>query len=322
MRIGYTLMTEQAGPNELVRFAAGAEHAGFDFEVMSDHYSPWLAEQGHAPYAWSVLGAVTQTTERVELMTYVTCPTMRYHPAVVAQKAATVQALSGGRFTLGLGAGENLNEHVVGRGWPPANVRHDMLAEALQIIGGLFDGGYFDYEGKHFRVDSAKLWDLPERRTPIGVAVSGSQSIKRFAPVADAMIAVEPKAELSSEWDATKLGPPTRKIGQMPVSWGTDREAAVKRAHEQFRWFAGGWKVNSELPGPAGFAGATQFVREDDVAGSIPCGPDVGAHVKAVKEFVDAGFTDVAIVQIGGDKQAEFLGWAEEELLPALRKLS
>ncbi|WIY00236.1 TIGR03557 family F420-dependent LLM class oxidoreductase [Amycolatopsis mongoliensis] len=320
MRIGYTLMTEQTGPNELVRFAAGAEQAGFDFEVMSDHYSPWLAEQGHSPYAWSVLGAVTQVTDRAELMTFVTCPTMRYHPAVVAQKAATVQALSGGRFTLGLGAGENLNEHVVGRGWPPANVRHDMLAEAVQIIGGLLDGGYFDYEGKHFRVDSAKLWDLPEKRTPIGVAVSGSQSIKRFAPVADVMIAVEPKAELSSEWDATKLGRPTRKIAQLPVSWGTDRDAAVKRAHEQFRWFAGGWKVNAELPGPAGFTGATQFVREDDVAGSIACGPDVEPIVEGVREFEKAGFTDVALIQIGGDQQEGFLDFAEKELLPALRE--
>ncbi|MDX3195140.1 TIGR03557 family F420-dependent LLM class oxidoreductase [Streptomyces sp. MN03-5084-2B] len=320
MRIGYTLMTEQAGPDDLVRFAAGAERAGFDFEVMSDHYSPWLDEQGHAPYAWAVLGAVTQVTERAELMTYVTCPTMRYHPAVVAQKAATVQALSGGRFTLGLGAGENLNEHVIGRGWPPANVRHEMLAEAVQIIGGLFDGGYFDYDGKHFRVDSAKLWDLPEKRTPIGVAVSGSQSVRRFAPVADVMIAVEPKAELSQEWDATKLGgAPSRKIGQLPVSWGTDRDAAVQRAHEQFRWFAGGWKVNAELPGPAGFAGATQFVREDDVAGSIPCGPDVEPIAEAVQEFEKAGFTDVALVQIGGDQQEGFLDFAEKELLPALR---
>ncbi|RSD07851.1 TIGR03557 family F420-dependent LLM class oxidoreductase [Amycolatopsis eburnea] len=319
MRIGYTLMTEQTGPNELVRFAAGAEAAGFDFEVMSDHYSPWLEEQGHAPYAWSVLGAVTQSTERVELMTYVTCPIMRYHPAVVAQKAATVQALSAGRFTLGLGAGENLNEHVVGRGWPPANVRHDMLAEAVQIIGGLFDGGHFDYEGKHFRVDSAKLWDLPEKRTPVAVAVSGSQSVRRFAPVADAMIAVEPKVELAQEWDATRLGPPTRKIAQLPISWGTDRDAAVKRAHEQFRWFAGGWKVNAELPGPAGFAGATQFVREEDVAGSIACGPDVEPIVEGVREFEKAGFTDVALVQIGGDQQEGFLDFAEKELLPALR---
>src|SRR3954465_10700982 len=232
VRYGYTLMTEQSGPAALVRDALAAERAAFDFEVISDHYFPWLDSQGHAPNAWVTLGAVASATEQVELMTYVTCPIMRCPPAVVAQQAATAGLLSGGRFTLGLGAGENLNEHVVGRGWPPANVRHDMLAEALQIIGGLFDGGYLDYEGKHFRVDSAKLWDLPERRTPIGVAVSGSQSIKRFAPVAAAMIAVEPKAELSSEWDATKLGPPTRKIGQMPVSWGTDREAAVKRAHE------------------------------------------------------------------------------------------
>ncbi len=319
MRIGYTLMTEQAGPNDLVRYAAGAEQAGFDFEVMSDHYFPWLAEQGHSPYAWSVLGAVTQVTERVDLMTYVTCPTMRYHPAVVAQKAATVQALSGGRFTLGLGAGENLNEHVVGQGWPPANVRHDMLAEAVQIIGGLFDGGYFSYEGKHFRVDSAKLWDLPERRVPVAVAVSGEQSVTRFAPFADAMIAVEPKAELSSEWDASRAGPSTRKIGQMPISWGTDKAAAVRRAHEQFRWFAGGWKVNAELPGPSGFAGATQFVREEDVADGIPCGPDAGAIAEGVREFADAGFTDLALIQIGGDQQEDFLGFAEKELLPLLR---
>ncbi len=320
MRIGYTLMTEQSGPTDLVRFATGAERAGFDFEVISDHYSPWLPEQGHAPYAWSVLGAITQSTERVELMTYVTCPTMRYHPAVVAQKAATVQALSGGRFTLGLGAGENLNEHVVGRGWPPANVRHDMLAEAVQIIGGLFDGGYFNYEGTHFRVDSAKLWDLPERRTPVAIAVSGSQSVQRFAPVADAMIAVEPDSDIVGEWDATKPGPASRKIGQLPISWGPDRDAAVKRAHEQFRWFAGGWKVNAELPGPAGFAGATQFVREDDVAGAIPCGPDIAGIVDGVREFERAGFTDLALVQIGGDQQDDFLSFAEEDLLPALRR--
>src|SRR5438067_1943084 len=275
MRIGYTLMTEQAGPKELVSYAASAEGAGFDFEVMSDHYSPWLAEQGHSPYAWSVLGAVTQNTALAELMTFVTCPTMRYHPAVVAQKAATVQILSGGRFTLGLGSGENLNEHVVGRGWPSAKVRQEMLAEAVQIIAGLFDGGHFNYEGRHFRVDSAKLWDLPEVRTPIAVAVSGAQSVTRFAPVADAMVAVQPKAALCKKWDELQVDRPTRRIAQMPISWGTDRDAAVRRAHEQFRWFGGGWKVNAELPGPSGFAGATQFVRPEDVAGAIPCGPEV-----------------------------------------------
>lgn len=176
-RFGYTLMTEQSGPRELVRDAAAAERAGFDFEVSSDHYSPGLESQGHAPYAWATLGAVTQVTERVELMTYVTCPTMRYHPAVVAQKAATIQVLSDGRFTLGLGSGENLNEHVVGERWPTVGERHEMLGEAVDIISGLFDGGLFDYRGRHFRVESARLWDLPRpafrwRSPSRGTAVS------------------------------------------------------------------------------------------------------------------------------------------------------
>ncbi|GAA1339742.1 TIGR03557 family F420-dependent LLM class oxidoreductase [Saccharothrix algeriensis] len=318
MRIGYTLMTEQAGPRALVDHAARAERAGFDFEVISDHYFPWLEEQGHAPYAWSVLGAVSQVTERVELMTYVTCPTVRYHPAVVAQKAATVQLLSGGRFTLGLGAGENLNEHVVGRGWPPVNVRHEMLREAVEIITMLFDGGYVNYAGSHFRVDSAKLWDLPEQRVPVAVAVSGSQSVQTFAPLADAMVTTEPDAELGQSWDVFQ-GRAARKIGQLPVCWDPDRDKAVARAHEQFRWFAGGWKVNAELPGPAGFTGATQFVRPEDVAEKIPCGPEVGPIAEAARAFADAGFTDLALVQIGGDHQDGFLDFAQSELLPALR---
>lgn len=315
---GYTLMTEQAGPRELVRHAAAAEDAGFDFEVMSDHYFPWLAEQGHAPNAWATLGAVTQATERVDLMTYVTCPIMRYHPAVVAQQAATVQLLSGNRFTLGLGAGENLNEHVVGRGWPPVNVRHEMLVEAVQIISALFDGGYVNYSGDHYRVDSAKLWDLPDIRVPIAVAVSGDQSVHRFAPLADAMVAVEPDASLCTEWDRTGR-PDAPKFAQLPVSWDDDVDAAITRAHEQFRWFAGGWKVNAELPGPPGFAAATQFVTKDDVAANIPCGNDPDAIVSAVKPFLDAGFTHVALVQIGGGHQDPFFTAAMERILPALR---
>lgn len=316
---GYTLMTEQAGPRDLVRYAAEAERAGFDFEVMSDHYFPWLGEQGHAPNAWATLGAVTQATERVDLMTYVTCPIMRYHPTVVAQQAATVQLLSGNRFTLGLGAGENLNEHVVGRGWPPVNVRHEMLVEAVQIISALFDGGYVNFAGEHFRVDSAKLWDLPDIRVPLAVAVSGDQSVQRFAPLADAMIAVEPEAALGEEWDRVGRAD-APKIGQLPVCWDSDRDAAITRAHEQFRWFAGGWKVNAELPGPQAFEAATQFVTKDDVAANIPCGDDPGAIVSAVKPFWEAGFTHVALVQIGGGHQDEFFVAAKNRILPALRE--
>ena len=176
MEVGYTLMTEQAGPRQLVRDAVAAEEAGFGFAVISDHAFPWLEEQGHSPYAWSVLGAVAQATRSLDLMTYVTCPIRRYHPAIVAQKAATVALLCDGRFTLGLGAGENLNEHVVGGGWPPADVRHEMLAEAVTIIRSLLDGGYVNHRGEHFHVESARVWDRPEERVPIGIAVSGPQS--------------------------------------------------------------------------------------------------------------------------------------------------
>lgn len=317
-RFGYTLMTEQSDPRDLVRDAVRAEQAGFDFEVMSDHYSPWLDSQGHAPNAWATLGAVAHATERVDLMTYVTCPIMRYHPAVVAQQAATVGLLSEGRFTLGLGAGENLNEHVVGRGWPPANVRHEMFVEAVRIIRDLFGGGYTNFTGEHFRVDSAKLWDLGDPAPRIGIAISGTQSADLAGEFADAMIAVEPDAELGTMFDeAGGRGKP--RIGQVPISWDPSRDKAIERAHDQFRWFGGGWKVNAELPGTAGFAGASQFVRPEDVAESIPCGPDVAEHVTAIRQFVDAGFTDVAVVQVGGDTQPDFLDWAETELLPALR---
>ncbi|WP_156765495.1 TIGR03557 family F420-dependent LLM class oxidoreductase, partial [Mycobacterium sp. 1245499.0] len=168
---GYTLMTEQSGPKDLVRYAVSAEERGFDFHVCSDHFSPWLTTQGHAPNAWAVLGAVAQATERVDLYTYVTCPTMRYHPAVVAQQAATVQILSDGRFTLGLGSGENLNEHVVGKGWPTVTRRQDMLREAIKIIRELFGGQLVDFTGDYFQVDSARLWDVPDVPVGIGVAM-------------------------------------------------------------------------------------------------------------------------------------------------------
>ncbi|MDT4933391.1 MAG: hypothetical protein QOK11_1283 [Pseudonocardiales bacterium] len=319
-QFGYTLMCEQSGPAALVQDAVAAEDAGFDFEVISDHYFPWLDSQGHSPNAWAVLGAVAHATQRVELMTYVTCPTMRYHPTVVAQQAATVGLLSEGRFTLGLGAGENLNEHVAGRAWPPVNVRHEMLDEAIDIIAALFTGEYVNHRGRHYRVDSAKLWDVGNPPPRIGVAVSGKQSCTLAGRQADLMIAVAPDAKLGEMFDAAG-GHGKPRVGQVPISYDQDRQAAIDRAHEQFRWFGGGWKVNSELPGTAAFAAASQFVTKDDVANAIPCGPDVEAHVKAVRQFVDAGFTHVAPVQIGGGRQAGFLEWAQAELLPALRGL-
>ena len=320
-RFGYTLMTEQSGPRELVGYAVAAEQVGFDFAVSSDHYSPWLTEQGHAPYAWSVLGAVAQATEQLELMTYVTCPTLRYHPAVVAQKAATMQLLSDGRFTLGLGSGENLNEHVVGEGWPMVGVRQDMLEEAIHIIRELHSGELVTWQGNHFRVDSARIWDCPDGGVPLAVAVSGEKSYERFGPLADHVIAVQPEAELVRGFIDSRPGsaPAARAIGQIPICWDPDADRARERAHEQFRWFAGGWAVNADLPTPAGFAGASQLITPDQVADSIPCGPDLDAIVEAASAFWEAGFTDLALVQVGDDGQQRFLDEAAGPLLDKLR---
>ncbi|MBO0681010.1 LLM class F420-dependent oxidoreductase [Mycolicibacterium sp. S2-37] len=322
-RFGYTLMTEQSGPKDLVRYAAAAERAGFDFEVSSDHYSPWLSAQGHAPNAWTTLGAVAQVTERVELFTYVTCPTIRYHPAIVAQQAATLQILADGRFTLGVGSGENLNEHVVGQGWPTVARRLDMLREAIQIIRELFTGELVDWRGEYFEVDSARLWDLPDIPVAIAAAVSGDRSVEALAPLADHLIAVQPDRDVVDAWHEARRGTglpgDSRVVGQIPICWDRDRDRAVARAHEQFRWFAGGWAVNSDLPTTAGFAGATQFVRPEDTADSIPCGPDLDAIVEGVSEYWNAGFTDIALVQVGDEGQDEFLQEAAGPLLEKLR---
>ena len=316
-------MTEQSGPKQLVDYAVQAERVGFDFEVSSDHYSPWITEQGHAPYAWTILGAVAHATSTVELITYVTCPTMRYHPAVIAQKAATLQTLADGRFILGLGAGENLNEHVVGQGWPAVDARQDMFEEAVTIIRELHAGELVTWEGNYFRVDSARIWDLPDDGIEIGIAVAGDKSIARFAPLGDHLIATEPKAELLSGWNDARPADAgaSRSIGQIPICWAPTKEKAVELAHEQFRWFAGGWAVNADLPTTAGFAGASQFVRPEDVAEKIACGPDLDELAEGVRPFLDAGFTDIALVQVGDELQQQFLDEIAEPLLEKIRAL-
>jgi G6PDH family F420-dependent oxidoreductase len=195
-----------------------------------------------------------------------------------------------------------------------------MLEEAVEIIRSLFAGGNVNHHGVHFEVENARLWDLPDTLPPIGVAVSGDRSCELAGHLADLLIATEPRQALISAFDRHG-GAGKPKVGQLPICYDTDRDAAIARAHDQFRWFGSGWPVNSELPGPAGFAGATQFVRPEDVARSIPCGDDVDAVVEAVSPYVDAGFTEVALVQIGGDHQEPYLDWAERKLLPALREL-
>jgi G6PDH family F420-dependent oxidoreductase len=265
----------------------------------------------------------TSTHSRSVSLTSAHYPISSSTPAVVAQKAATLQILADGRFTLGVGSGENLNEHVVGGRWPTVSRRQQMLKEAIQIIRELFTGELIDWKGEYFEVDSARIWDVPETPVAIATAVSGERSVDMFAPLSDHLIAVEPNKELVDAWHdarkATGLPGEVRVIGQIPICWDPDRDAAVQRAHNQFRWFGGGWAVNADLPTTAGFEGATQFVRPEDVADSIPCGPDLDAIVEAVRKYWDAGFTDVALVQIGDEGQDLFLKEAAGSLLEKLR---
>jgi len=318
----YTMMCEQSRPDRLVRDVCLAERAGFDFSMISDHYQPWLRAQGHAGYAWSI-SARPQATERIGLMTFVTCPTIRYHPAIVAQKAATMQILSGNRFRLGLGAGENLNEHVLGGGWPMVGARHEMLSEAVDVIAALFDASQEDtvsHRGRHFDLESARLWDRPEVRVPIGIAVSGPESCALAGRKGDLMIAVAPDAQLGERFDAAG-GAGKPRVGQVALAYATDRDAAIRRAHEQLRWFGLGWRVNADLPDPESFEAASASVGAEEVADAIACGPDLDEHVAKIRSFVDAGFTEIALVQIGEETEEAFTAWAQRELLAALRAL-
>lgn len=316
---GYSLMCEVHHPSSLVEQGRRAERAGFDYVTISDHYHPWLFSQRHASYAWSVLGALAAVTERVRLISLVTCPFLRYHPAIVAQKAATVAAMSGGRFELGLGAGENLNEHVVGVGWPPVHVRHEMLRESIEVIRELWEGGYVTYEGQHVTVHDARVFTLPDSPPPIHVAGSGPQSLELAADMGDGMVATEPEPDLVEAFQ--RAGGQGARHGQLAVCVGADEDACRQRALELWRFAAGGWKVQAELPNPVNFEAATAQVREEDVAQLVSCGPDVEVHRQAIQQWLDAGFDHVSIVQVGEDLEAFFAMW-ENELRPALGELA
>ena len=315
---GYKLMSEEHGPRELVHNAVRAEELGFDFVAISDHFHPWLAAQGHAPFAWTVLGAIAARTQRVELVTAVTCPSLRYHPAIVAQFAATLGVLSEGRFTLGLGAGENLNEHVIGAGWPAPHARQAMLAEAVEIITRLWQGHELSFEGEYFEVDRAKLWDLPEQAPQLAIAAGGPKAAQLAAAKGAGLFATEPRPELVERYAAD--GGKGPRFAEVALSWARTQAEAVRVAHERFSFGTLGWKVMPELAMPSNFEAAVARLRPEDVAEQIACGPDPERHVQAVKKYLDAGFDRLALVGVGPD-QAGFLRFWQEELAPRLRKL-
>ena len=318
MKIGYKLFAEAFPPRELVAQAVRAEEAGFDFVEISDHYHPWLFSHDHSGFAWSVLGAIAARTGRIELATGVTCPFLRYHPAIVAQAAATTAVLSDGRFTLGVGAGERLNEHVVGRGWPAASVRHELLREALEIIRLLWSGGYQSYQGRHLTLEDARVFDLPDTPPRIAVAIGGPEAAQVAAELGDAIFATEPEAELVGAYrEAGGDGP---RYGEVPLAFAPDEETAAESAHRLIRFGPLGWKVQAELPNPVNFEAATAFVTPDDLRQTVACGPDPERHLEVARQFADAGFDHLALLNAGPDPDG-FFDFFTRELAGPLRAL-
>lgn len=316
VKLGYKLMTEEHGPADLVRNAKRAEQAGFDFAAISDHYFPWLEEQGHSPFAWSVLGAVAEATEHLGLMTSVTCPIMRYHPAIVAQAAATMGLLTDGRFTLGLGAGERLNEHVVGAGWPGVVERHERLSEALDIIQGLLSGKLTTYRGQHFQLDHARLFDRPKRKLPVIVAAGGPEAGRLAGEKADGLMVTEPEKELIKAFTAG--GGKGPRYAEVAMCCGADEDKARKTAHRYFRWSLAGWPVLAELPHDEAFAAASEHVSVETIGEEISCGPSADRHLEAIHAFTAIGCDHIILTQIGPD-QDFFFELFERKLAPALR---
>jgi len=312
--IGYFLTSEEHGPDALVRQAQQAEQAGFRSVWISDHYHPWNDRQGHSPFVWSVIGGIAATT-RLRVTTAVTCPTVRIHPAVLAQAAATAALMLPGRFLFGVGSGENLNEHILGARWPRVEVRLQMLEEAVEVMRKLWKGKLTSHDGRFYQVENARIYSLPDEPPPVLMSALGQKSVSLAARVADGLISTQPDRE-SLERYAAEGGKGPRQ-GGLKVCWGRDEQAARKTAFELWPNNLLPGQLAQELALPSHFDQATQLVTEDEVAELIPCGPDPERHLASIRQYLDAGFDEVYVSQIGDD-QAGFFDFWRRELAPRL----
>jgi len=314
VQLGYTLSSEEFRPNEIVAHARLAEETGFSFAGISDHFHPWVDAQKHSPFIWATLGGIAQSTERLEVLTGVTCPLIRIHPAIIAQAAATVADMLPGRFILGLGTGEYLNEHVTGAHWPPISKRQEMLVEAIGIMRELWQGNYTTHYGQHYTVENARIYTLPESLPPIYVAAAGPESAELAGKHSDGLINTAPTPDVVEAYTAAG-GDPSRVIGQLTVCWGKDKDAAVQTALETWPIAALTGQLTQELALPIYFEAATELVTAEKIEQKVACGPDPEQLLKKIKEYTDAGFTHVYLHQIGPDQEG-FLDFAKRELLP------
>ena len=316
IKYGLTLSSEEHGPARLVDLAVLAEDHGFDFVSISDHYHPWVDEQGHAPFVWSVLGGVAARTSGLELAVGVTCPIMRIHPAVLAQATATTALLAPGRFTWGVGTGEALNEHILGDRWPPVDLRLEMLEEAVTVVRELWKGEQVTHRGAHFTVENARIYDAPDSAPPIVVSAFGPAAAKVAASVGDGLWVSGASSEIIEQWrEAGGSGP---VYAQLTLCWAEDRDEAVKTAHRIWPNTGVPGQLSQDLPTPTHFEQACSIVTEEQIAESTACGPDPDPVLSSIEEMLDAGVDHVYLHQIGPDQEGFCRFWSEQ-LVPGLR---
>lgn len=312
--LGYFLSSEEHGPRDLVRHAQMAEAAGFRAVSISDHFHPWMDSQGESPFVWTVIGGIAATTG-LEVTTAVTCPTMRIHPAVVAHAAATASVALEGRFRLGVGTGERLNEHVLGQHWPPAEVRREMLAEAIALMRDLWDGEVVTRHGRHYITENARIYTAPAAQIPVLVSAFGPHATDLAAEIGDGFVSTSPDGELLGRY--RQQGGRGPALATIKVCWAQDEETARKTAHRL--WASSGvpGEASQELSMPAHFEQAADVVTPEQLAEKIPCGPDPQRHLDTIRAYLEAGFDEVHLSQIGDD-QAGFFRFFQEELQPRL----
>ena len=320
VEIGYTLSSEERQPDELVRLARMAEDSGFGYALISDHYHPWTDRQGSSPFVWAVLGGIAATTRTLRVGTGVTCPIMRLHPAIIAQASATIGCLMPGRFFLGVGSGESLNEHVVGQTWPPPDMRQDMLEEAVEVLRLLHRGGEQSHYGKFFQVHDARVYNIPDEPLPIYIAAAGQQAAKLAARLGDGLICSAPSAESVAAFEAGG-GAGKPRYGQLTVCWARSEDEAVRTAHEYWPISGLEGQFKNELPRPLYLEQASKPVTPEMVKREIVCGPDPQAHVDGLAKFVKAGFDHVYVHQVGPDQEG-FMRFYQREILPRAASLA
>jgi coenzyme F420-dependent glucose-6-phosphate dehydrogenase len=316
-QIGYALSSEEHRPRDLVRYARFAEDAGFTFALISDHFHPWVSEQGHSPFVWSVIGGIAQVTERLQLGTGVTCPIIRTHPAIIAHAAATAAEMMPGRFFLGVGTGENLNEHIFGDRWPPHDIRLAMLDEAVELMRLLWEGETISWWGEYYTVEDACLYTTPAERPSIMIAASGPNALEFAGEQGDGLISLAPEKKIVRQFqEAGGQGKPC--YGQLKVCWA-ESEAEARRTVYRV-WPNGGLKgeLSQELRTVAHFEQAVKLVDEAAATEEVICGPDPQAHIRGIQEFLDAGYDHVYIHQIGPDQEGFFRFYANH-VLPEFR---